>query len=44
MLVKVPINIQGFFPGEGFSPNSIGPLYIEHLIEGVKHGLIVEMF
>ncbi len=43
LVSEFPVDIKGFFPGKRFAPNTITSLNVEHFIQWVEHGLVVEM-
>ncbi len=43
LVSEFSVYIKGFFPRERLAPNAIRPLNVQHLIQGVEHGLVVEM-
>jgi hypothetical protein len=43
LVSEFPVNIKSFFPGKRFPPNPIASLNVEHFIQWVEHGLVVEM-
>lgn len=43
LVSEFPVDIKGFFPGKRLTPNTITSLNVEHLIQWIEHGLVVEM-